>query len=210
MFTGLVQEVGRVSSGSVTRAGRRFTVRASREFGAGVGRGDSILVNGCCQTVEAILSGAFTFTAVPETLKRTTLGSMRSGQNVNVEKAVTPEQGLGGHVVTGHVDAVGRIERISRSGGGVEVEIGCPRELLAFTAPKGSIAVDGMSLTVVSVKSGSFTVALIPYTLKSSIAKEYRRGSRVNLEVDIMARYAKRLRDADWEAVEDRSDRKEK
>jgi riboflavin synthase alpha subunit len=210
MFTGLVREICRISSGSMTRAGRRFTIRASRNFGEGVEKGDSIMVNGCCQTVEEIRSGAFTFTAVPETLKRTTLGSMRPGQDVNVEKAVTPEQGLGGHVVTGHVDAVGRIDRISRSGGGVEVEISCPREVLVLTAPKGSIAVDGMSLTVVSVKSGSFTVALIPYTLKSSIAKDYRRGSRVNLEADIMARYAKRLREADWGAVEGRSDRKEK
>jgi riboflavin synthase len=150
------------------------------------------------------------FTAVPETLRRTTLGSLRPGHNLNVEKAVSPEQGLGGHVVTGHVDAVGKVQRISRARGEVEVEISSPQEILPFVAVKGSIAVDGMSLTVASVKRGSFTVALIPHTLKSSTAGNYRRGSLVNLEVDIIARYAKRLMDVDATVIQGRSEWKEK
>lgn len=193
MFTGLVQEIGRLASASRTSAGRRFTIRASRDFAAAIGRGDSVLVNGCCQTLEEVRPGALVFTAVPETLKRTTLGLLRPGGRVNLEKALTPDQGLGGHMVTGHVDAVGSIQRISRAAGDVEIEVRCPRENMPFIAPKGSVAVDGISLTVVSVRDSSFTVALIPHTLKSSIAGSYRTGSNVNLEVDIVARYVKRL-----------------
>jgi riboflavin synthase len=202
VFTGLVQEIGRLASSSTTGAGRRFSVRAARSFVSGVEAGDSILVNGCCQTVEGIRSGDLVFTAVPETLKRSTLGSLRPGQRLNLEKALRGEQGLGGHLVTGHVDGVGEVRRVSRHGKDVEVEVSCPPECVAFIASKGSIAVDGVSLTVVAVGRSAFTVALIPYTLRSSIAGDYRRGYKVNLEVDIVARYVKRLADAGAAAVQ--------
>jgi riboflavin synthase len=193
MFTGLVQEVGRVAKAWRTGAGRRFTVNATPGFAAGMRPGDSLMVNGCCQTVEETRGGSLAFTAVPETLERTTLGAMAPGSRVNLERALTADQGLGGHIVTGHVDAIGEIKRVSRSRGAVEVEIAPPAEYMRYIASKGSVAVDGMSLTVVSTGAASFTIALIPHTLKSSIADAYRRGTRVNLEVDIVARYVERL-----------------
>jgi riboflavin synthase len=193
MFTGLVQEVGRLAKAWTSGAGRRFIVSSTPGFAAGMRPGDSLLVNGCCQTVEETRGRALTFTAVPETLGKTTLGTIAPGSRVNLERALTPDQGLGGHIVTGHVDAVGVIGRVSRSRGAVEIEIAPPPEYMRYIAAKGSVAVDGMSLTVVSVGTGGFTIALIPHTLKSSIAGAYRRGTRVNLEVDIVARYVERL-----------------
>ncbi len=201
MFTGLVQEVGRVAKAWRTGAGRRFVVSATPGFVSGFEPGDSVMVNGCCQTVEERTGALVAFTAVPETLAGTTLGTLAPGRRVNLERAVTPDQGLGGHMVTGHVDAVGEILRVTRSRGGVELEISCPSDHMRYIAAKGSIAVDGMSLTVVSLAGSGFTVALIPHTLKSSIANQYRRGARVNLEIDIVARYVGRLLDAerhDW------------
>lgn len=193
LFTGLVEEVGRVSRSWKTGAGKRFVVSATRRFCTGVRTGDSISINGCCQTVEEIHGTAMTFTAVPETLARSTLGSLRSGGEVNLERAVTAEQGLGGHIVTGHVDSVGDVRRLTRSRGAVELEVSCPAELMRYIAAKGSVAVDGVSLTVASVGRTGFTVAFIPHTLKHTIVEGYRRGTRVNLEVDILARYAEAL-----------------
>lgn len=195
MFTGLVQEVGRLAKAWRTGAGRRFLVSSTPGFAAGMEAGDSLMVNGCCQTVEEIRSGSLGFTAVPETLAKTTLGGLAPGSRVNLERALTADQGLGGHMVTGHVDGMGKIKRVSRSRGAVEIEIEPPGEYMRFIAPKGSIAVDGMSLTVVSAGAASFTIALIPHTLKNSIANGYRTGTRVNLEVDIVARYLERLAD---------------
>jgi riboflavin synthase len=193
MFTGLVQEVGRLAKAWRTGAGRRFVVSSTPGFAAGIRPGDSLMVNGCCQTVEEIRGGSLTFTAVPETLAKTTLGSVAPGSRLNLERALTADQGLGGHMVTGHVDAIGVIVKVSRLRGAVEIEIAPPAEYMRYVASKGSIAVDGMSLTVVSAGTESFTIALIPHTLKCSIADAYRRGTRVNLEVDIVARYVERL-----------------
>lgn len=197
MFTGLVQEIGSVARAWRTAAGRRFVVKSTPSFSGNLETGDSVMVNGCCQTVEKVSPGSLTFTAVPETLAKSTLGSLRSGSSVNLEGAVRADQGLGGHIVTGHVDTVGVIQKVSRGSGGYEVGIECPREFMRFIAPKGSIAVDGMSLTVASVSRFGFAVALIPHTLKNTIAAGYRRGTRVNLEMDIVARYVQRLAGAD-------------
>jgi riboflavin synthase len=193
LFTGLVQEIGKISRAWKTGAGRRFVVTAAGTFCSGVEIGDSVSVNGCCQTVEEKRGGTLTFTAVPETLAKSTLGSVLPGRRVNLERAVTPNQGLGGHLVAGHVDTVGDVRRLGRSGGAVELEVNCPSEFLRYIAAKGSIAIDGVSLTVASTGKTSFTVVFIPHTLKHTIVEEYRRGTRVNLEVDIMARYAERL-----------------
>ena len=162
-------------------------------FCSGVEIGDSVSVSGCCQTVEEKRGRALTFTAVPETLAKSTLGSVLPGRKVNLERAVRADQGLGGHIVTGHVDAVGDVRRLRRSGGAVELEVNCPLEFMRYIPAKGSIAIDGVSLTVASAGKSSFTVAFIPHTLKHTIVEEYRRGTRVNLEVDIVARYAEKL-----------------
>ena len=193
MFTGLVQEIGKISRAWKTGAGRRFVVTAGHGFCSGIKTGDSVSVNGCCQTVEEMRGGSLTFTAVPETLAKSTLGSMLPGRRVNLERAVTPEQGLGGHIVTGHVDKVGEVRRLGRSGGAVELEVSCARQYMRYIAAKGSIAIDGVSLTVAAAGKTGFTVAFIPHTLKHTIVGEYRRGTRVNLEVDILARYAEKL-----------------
>lgn len=193
MFTGLVQEVGKIARAWKTGAGRRFILAAGAGFCSGLECGDSVAVNGCCQTVEEKRGGSLTFTAVPETLAKSTLGSLLPGRRVNLERAVTANQGLGGHIVTGHVDTVGEVSRMGRSGGAVELEVSCPREYMRYVAAKGSIAIDGVSLTVARAGKGGFTVAFIPHTLKHTIVEDYRRGTRVNLEVDILARYAEKL-----------------
>jgi len=197
LFTGLVQEIGTVARAWRTGSGRRIVVKASPRFCSRVAPGDSVMVNGCCQTLEEVRGGTLSFTAVPETLERTTLGGLAGGRRVNLELAATPEQALGGHIVTGHVDAVGEVLGLKRTRGGVELEVACPAEQMRFLAEKGSVAIDGVSLTVASVGTKSFSVALIPYTLEHTIAKEYRRGTRVNLEVDILARYAARLSESE-------------
>jgi riboflavin synthase len=197
LFTGLVQEIGKVTRSWKTGAGRRFVVAAPVPFCSGVKVGDSISVSGCCQTVEELRGGAMTFTAVPETLAKSTLGSLLPGRKVNLERAVTADQGLGGHIVTGHVDVVGEVRKMGRTRGAVELEVSCPAEFLRYIPEKGSIAIDGVSLTVASAGKRSFTVAFIPHTLKHTIVEEYRRGTRVNLEVDILARYAEKLAERD-------------
>lgn len=193
MFTGLVQEVGKLSRAWKTGAGRRFVIKVTPAFSSRVAQGDSVMVNGCCQTAEEVRGGSLTFIAVPETLSKTTLGSLLPGRRVNLELAVRADQGLGGHMVTGHVDTMGKVVRLIRSRGSVELEVACPAESMRYIAAKGSVAIDGVSLTVASAGKTDFTVAFIPHTLKHTIVDEYRRGTKVNLEVDIIARYAKRL-----------------
>ena len=192
MFTGLVEELGTIEHAEPEADGRKLVVTAPL-VGQGLAVGDSVSVNGCCQTVVEAGGGAFAVIAVPETLRRTNLGALVEGDSVNLERPVRMMDRLGGHLVQGHVDGVGRVRAVREEAPGYWLSIEAPAEVLRFVALKGSIAVDGVSLTVAGVDAGGFEVAIIPHTWQATILKHYRPGSEVNLEVDLLARYLERL-----------------
>jgi riboflavin synthase len=191
VFTGIVETTGTIESGRRTADGKSFTVKAG-EISARLKPGDSVAVNGVCLTVERCDAGRFTATAVGETLDRTTLGKLYSGNRVNLELAATPETALGGHIVQGHVDGVGRIRSFERSGSDRLLTIEVTKEVYDYVVPKGSVAIDGVSLTIVELKPGyQMTITIVPFTLEHTIADSYRPGVEVNVEVDIIGKYVK-------------------
>ena len=192
MFTGLVEETGRIAAVEERPAGRRFRIAAARVL-EDARVGDSLAVNGCCLTAVAVDERSLEVEAVPETLARTTLGSWRVGERVNLERSLRLDQRLGGHLVQGHVDGVGVVRTVAPEGEGRRVGLDLPAELARFVAEKGSLAVDGVSLTVAAVAATRCEVALIPHTLSVTVAGDYAPGRRVHLEVDLVARYLARL-----------------
>ncbi len=191
MFSGIVERVGSIESVELLAGGARLAIRA--RFPRPTPPGASVAVNGVCLTVEKSGGGCFEATAVPETLRRTNLGSLTPGSSVNLERALRVGDEIGGHWVQGHVDAVARVASVVRRGAEVLVGIEIPEGLRMYVAPKGSITVDGISLTVAAWSEPVATLALVPYTLEHTIASEYNAGGIVNLEVDILARYLERL-----------------
>jgi riboflavin synthase len=194
MFTGIVEEMGWVHRIEERQAGRRFWFAAQKVL-ADAEIGSSIAVSGVCLTVVAVEPGRFSVEAVPETLDRTILGDLRVGDPVNLERPLTLEQRLGGHLVQGHVDGVGEVMAVVPEGDGVRVTIAIPPPLRRFVAEKGSLAVDGVSLTIARAEDDRCDVALIPHTLRVTTSGGYAGGTRVNLEVDLLARYVARLFD---------------
>jgi len=194
MFTGLVEETGWVRRIEERPAGRRFWIGAEQVM-ADTRVGSSIAVSGVCLTVVSVEPGRFGVEAVPETLSRTILGDLRVGDPVNLERPLTLEQRLGGHLVQGHVDGVGEVLDVTPEGDGKRVTVGIPPPLRRYVAEKGSISIDGVSLTVAAAGADRCEVALIPHTLKVTTSGSYVRGTRVNLEVDLLARYIARLLD---------------
>ena len=194
MFTGLVEEAGRIERVEERPGGRRFHVSA-RAVLEDLRIGDSIALNGCCLTATGVGRDAFVVEAVPETLSRTTLGEWRAGARINLERPLRLEARLGGHLVQGHVDGVGVVRSVTAEGEGRRVSLELPATLLRFVAEKGSLAVDGVSLTVAACAGTACEIALIPHTLQVTVAGEYGPGRRVNLEVDLLARYLARLLD---------------
>lgn len=192
MFTGLVEEVGRVGAVEPRPGGRLLWIEAARVI-EDASVGDSISMNGCCLTAVAVEPGRFAVEAVPETLARTTLGQWGVGTPVNLERSLRLDQRLGGHILQGHVDGVGSVSASTVEGDGRRVVLVVPAGLRRFVAEKGAIAVDGVSLTVARVTPEGFEVALIPHTLKMTVSAHYAEGTRVNLEVDVLARYVARL-----------------
>ena len=193
MFTGIVQTVGQVRAVTVRGADVEMVFGAPELGLATVSIGDSISVSGCCLTVTRLDGDAFAADVSLETLNVTTLRDWQSGTRVNLEKALCAGQPLGGHYVTGHVDAVANVRGLQDDGRSVRVEFEVPRPLSRYIARKGSVCIDGMSLTVNEVSGANFSVNLIPHTLAVTIASDYRAGTPVNLEVDIIARYLERL-----------------
>ena len=191
MFSGIVSRIGTIESSVRSDTGLRLVVRGG--FDPAPEPGASVAVNGVCLTVERVDADRIEFIAVPETVSRTTLGSLKAGSRVNLERALKVGDELGGHWVQGHVDGVGTVTGVERTGDDVRVSIEAPEAVRRFLAEKGSVTVDGMSLTVAAWRSPVFTVALIPYTLEHTIASEYRQGTRVNLEADLIARYLESL-----------------
>ena len=192
MFTGIVEELGVVEGIEQQDDAIRLTVRGAFVT-TDASLGDSIAVNGCCLTVAQRDGETFTADVMHETLSKTTLGALDIGSKVNLERAVTPTTRLGGHVVQGHVDGTGRVLRRTPSEHWEVVEIELPADLTRYLVPKGSITVDGISLTVVDVLESSFTVSLIPETLARTTLGFKQPGDPVNLEVDVIAKYVERL-----------------
>ena len=195
MFTGLVEELGHIAQLEERSPGRRFWISAQAVL-EGAAIGDSIAVCGVCLTVVALEPARFAVEAVPETLNRTTLGQLQPGHAVNLERPLTLAQRLGGHLVQGHVDGVGEVATIATEGEGWRVRLLVPSQLRRFVAEKGSLTVDGVSLTVAAVTDDGCEIAYIPHTLAVTTAGSYQAGRRVNLEVDLLARYLARLLDA--------------
>jgi riboflavin synthase len=191
VFTGLVEEVGRVSG---LEAGEMFRLSLSANRTVeGTRVGDSVSVNGVCLTVNERDGDTLVFSAMPETLRRSALGGLAEGSAVNLERAMSPADRFGGHIVQGHVDGVGEVRGIRPEGGAEIWEFGAPDAVLRYVVEKGSICVDGISLTVVSVRDTSFTVSILPQTRANTNLKELGVGDRVNLEADVVAKYVERL-----------------
>ena len=189
MFTGIVSAVGTVIETGPHHLGIEHRPTAQK-----LNLGASVAVNGCCLTVVKKSRTAFFADVVPETLRRTNLGAVKNSSPVNLELPLTANGLLDGHLVQGHVDSTAKVQRVTRVAAGREIVIHLPSDLKQFVVEKGSIAVDGVSLTVAAVddRASTFTVALIPHTLAATISGNYKRGTVVNLEADVVARYVAR------------------
>ena len=194
MFTGIVEEVARVKAVKPTG----LTIEAAKVM-ADLRLGGSVCVNGACLTVAARDDAAFSVDVVPETLRRTNLGSLAAGDPVNLERPVPVAGRLDGHIVQGHVDGTGVIESIEQEGEALLIRVKAPPPLMRYVVEKGFIAVDGTSLTIVGCGRDVFTVTIIPYTRDNTVFGSRRVGDRVNLEVDIVAKYVERL--TSWERL---------
>jgi riboflavin synthase len=192
MFTGIVAALGRVREAKPARGGRKLTIDAGSLDLKDVAVGDSIAVNGVCLTVVACKALSFEVDVSRATLLCTT--GLAAGKSVNLEKAMRLADRLGGHLVSGHVDGVGTVKRVAPAGGSRVIAVKAPAALAKYIARKGSITVNGVSLTVNEVKGTEFTVNLIPHTLAKTNLGELRASGKVNLEVDMLARYAERLK----------------
>lgn len=193
MFTGIIQAVGRIASREARGSGARLVLDSATLDLADVAIGDSIAVAGVCLTAVAIDGARFEVDVSAETLARTTIGALEAGDPVNLEKALRLADRLGGHLVSGHIDDVGEIVRIDDEGAAQRWTFRAPTALLRYIAAKGSICVDGTSLTVNMVEGDTFGVTLIPHTLAATTFGARKVGDRINLEVDLVARYVERL-----------------
>jgi riboflavin synthase len=190
MFTGLVADLGRVAR--IERSGAGARVRIETALAAELQHGDSVAVNGVCLTASEVGGGSFSAEAMNETLARTSLGGLDTGAHVNLELALRAGDRLGGHMVQGHVDALGRVLAAGEDGFARRLVIEAPEDVLRYVVEKGSIAVDGVSLTVAGVDERSFTVSLIPETLERTNLGRAEPGDPVNLEVDVLAKYVEK------------------
>jgi riboflavin synthase len=198
MFTGIIESLGLVAAVISEPPGCRLVVEEPNIAGS-VKVADSVAVNGCCLTVIDKTDKTFTFQAGPETLARTNLGELTAGSPVNLERALALGDRLGGHFVSGHIDGLAELARIDDHGDWQDYYFSISPQLAAQTASKGSVAVDGVSLTLVQCEPNLFSVALIPYTLRVTTLGSKRIGDKVNIETDILAKYVQRLLDAkEW------------
>jgi riboflavin synthase len=195
VFTGIIRELGRVESLNGESAGIRLRVVAPVTASL-TAAGDSVSVSGVCLTAVDVEGGVLAFDAVPETLRRSSLSRLTEGGSVNVEPAVRAGEPLGGHLVQGHVDGIGRVLRLEPEGDGARLTVAVPQELLRYIVEKGSITVEGVSLTIAALAPDSFEIALVPHTLQATTLGSLARDDEVNLEVDVLAKYVERLLEA--------------
>ena len=192
MFTGIIEEIGTVQNIRRGAASSLLTIKASKVL-EGTSDGDSIAVNGVCLTVTSHTSSTFTADVMHETLNRSSLGSLRMGSQVNLERAMAAGGRFGGHIVSGHIDGTGTIENIKEDDIAVWYTVAAPASILRYIIEKGSIAIDGISLTVAKVDSRSFSVSIIPHTADQTTLSQRRTGDRVNLENDVIGKYVEKL-----------------
>lgn len=194
MFTGIVRERGLVTAAEQGENGRGVTLRIQApETAAASKPGDSIAVAGCCLTASLVENGSLIFDAVPETLARSNLGRLVEGDQVNLEPALRVGEPLGGHFVQGHVDGLGRVRSVEPDGEGARLRVELVPELLRYCVEKGSLAVDGVALTVAALDDTGVEIALVPFTLQETTLSALEPGTEVNVEVDLLAKYAERL-----------------
>ncbi len=193
MFTGIIEAVGQLKAINTSGDGARVTIATGGLDLSDVKLGDSIATNGICLTVVAFDNASFSADVSSETLTRTGLAHYQIGDSVNLEKAMLPTTRFGGHMVSGHVDAVSEITAIEHKGNSIDYWLTMPAELSAYIAEKGSITIDGTSLTVNSLTEDKFRLTIVPHTTEQTIINKYQVGSKVNLEVDLIARYIERL-----------------
>jgi riboflavin synthase len=191
MFTGLVREIGTIEEVERGSEGARVRVRAG--LAAELAAGDSVSVSGTCLTVSSTSDGAFEAEVMNQTLSLTTLGGLEAGASVNLEPPLRAGDPIGGHLVQGHVDGTGEVRKVSEDGFARRLVLAAPHELDRFIVERGSVTVDGVSLTVAALAEDGFEISLIPETLERTTLRELAESSRVNLEVDVIARYAERL-----------------
>lgn len=193
MFTGIIQTVGKIAQTEKTGVDARFYIQTGTLPLGDVKIGDSIAVNGVCLTAVVLTTDGFWADVSGETLSRTTLGNLRIGSPVNLEKALTPQTPLGGHIVAGHVDGVGIVNQCYNDGRSLRIHIQAPAELAKYIAEKGSVCLDGISLTINRVVGAEFTVNIVPHTAQMTTWKTLQVGQVINIEVDVIARYLERL-----------------
>lgn len=188
MFTGLIQSTGIFTGKNMTGGAGKLFIRSHKKWND-LTKGESIAVNGTCLTLEEFSGNDLVFHVLNETFSKTCLGSLVAGNVVNLERALSPADRLGGHIVSGHVDGTGKILSLGKEGDDTILEIGAEEEILMYIVPKGSIAVNGISLTVASVKKSSFTICIIPTTWNETDLKNRKNGDIVNLETDMLGKY---------------------
>ncbi len=191
MFTGIIEELGIVASFIRGAQSAKLTISVSKNFAA-TKVGESIAVNGACLTVTNIKRNLFEFDISPETVKRTTLNELKIGDKVNLERAIPVAGRLGGHLVSGHVDGVGEIKRKVSQGKGLEMYVSLPSDLIRYLVPKGSVTLDGISLTVAGIQRGLLVVSVVPHTARSTTLALKTMGDKLNIEVDILSKYIER------------------
>lgn len=192
MFTGIIEEISEIKSITSGAGSKKLEIKA-RKILSGLQIGESVNINGACQTVIQVKPDSFVVESVKETLKRSNLGMLKKGDRVNLERALKLSDRLGGHLLTGHVDCTAEIKSIGTDGNSSVFEFSLPPEYSALVVEKGSIAIDGISLTVAELKKSSFTVAIIPFTLKMTNLRVKRVKDIVNLEFDLFGKYVKRI-----------------
>jgi riboflavin synthase alpha subunit len=193
MFTGLVEALGRVEASGRAGAGHRLALRVPEDWAREVRAGDSIAVSGVCLTAVVVEPGRLHFDLADETRAVTTLGDLAADDQVNLERPLRLGAPLGGHLVLGHVDGVGRVAAVEAEGAGRRLTVQLPPSLRPYLIPKGSVAVDGVSLTIAALDAANFAVALIPHTLAVTTLGARRAGDRVNLEMDVLGKYVRAL-----------------
>jgi riboflavin synthase len=202
MFTGIIQEIGTVHR-IVKNRGQEFTVICNKILG-NIHYGDSISVNGTCQTVTSFDSSSFTFFSMAETLEITNLSQLKVGSKVNLESSLTLNSLLGGHLIMGHIDGIGEVASVEENPNSTLYRISIGEELTPYIVKKGSIAIDGVSLTVYDIQDNIVTVAIIPTTGKDTTISQRKTGDKVNIETDLLAKYVEKLllsRNKDWEKL---------
>lgn len=192
MFTGIVEEIGTVKSINRSGTASFLNIQAEKVL-TDVHIGDSIAVNGVCLTVTAFDGGIFRADVMNETLSRSSLGELKAGSHVNLERAMSAEGRFGGHIVSGHIDGTGTVTDIRKDGIAVWYTIAAGRNIMKYIVEKGSVAIDGISLTVAAVTEGDFSVSIIPHTAGNTILSEKKKGDTVNLENDIIGKYVEKL-----------------